>query len=124
MVCSEKELGLSEAAEDILYLPDDTPVGVPLVDVLGDYVLNFNIKGPFGHLQSVYGIARELAALYGRPLKRDPLCDCDQAGPDARRARRLRGVGDRRSATLRALYGDDDPRCGDQALAALDAAAP
>jgi len=73
MVCSEKELGLAEEQTDIIYLPDDTPVGLPLVDVLGDYVLDFDIKGPFGHLQSVYGIARDLAALYNRPLKRAPL---------------------------------------------------
>ena len=73
MVCSEKELGLSEAAEDIIYLPDSTPVGVPLVEVLGDYVLDFDIKGPFGHLQSVYGIAREIGALYDRPLRQNPL---------------------------------------------------
>jgi phenylalanyl-tRNA synthetase beta chain len=80
MVCSEKELGLSEAAEDILYLPDETPVGVPLVDVLGDYVLDFDIKGPFGHLQSVYGIAREIAALYDRPLRQDPLGAAERLG--------------------------------------------
>lgn len=80
MVCSEKELGLSEAAEDILYLSDDTPVGVPLVDVLGDTVLSFDIKGPFGHLQSVYGIARELSALYHRPLKRNPLDAAERLG--------------------------------------------
>jgi len=73
MVCSEKELGLAEEQTDIIYLPDDTPVGVPLTEVLGDYVLDFDIKGPFGHLQCVYGIAREVAALFGRPLKRDPL---------------------------------------------------
>lgn len=73
MVCSEKELGLSEAAEDIIYLPAETPVGAPLTKVLGDYVLDFDIKGPFGHLQSVYGIAREVAALLQRPLKRSPL---------------------------------------------------
>ena len=73
MVCSEKELGLAEEQTDIIYLPDATPVGVPLVDILGDYVLDFDIKGPFGHLQSVYGIARELAALYNRPLQRDLL---------------------------------------------------
>ncbi len=73
MVCSEKELGLAEEQTDIIYLPADTPVGVPLVDVLGDYVLDFDIKGPFGHLQSVFGIAREIAALYDRPLRRAPL---------------------------------------------------
>ncbi len=70
MVCSEKELGLAEEQTDIIYLPDDTPVGQPLVNVLGDYILSFDIKGPFGHLQSVYGVAREIAALYGRPLSR------------------------------------------------------
>jgi phenylalanyl-tRNA synthetase beta chain len=73
MVCSQKELGLGEAHEDIIYLPENTPVGVPLVDILGDYVIEFDIKGPFGHLQSVYGIAREIAALYQRPLKPFPM---------------------------------------------------
>ncbi len=73
MVCSQKELGLADVHGDIIYLPDDTPVGVPLTEILGDYVLSFDIKGPFGHLQCVYGIAREAAAIFGRPLKRDPL---------------------------------------------------
>ncbi len=73
MVCSEKELGLSEEQEDIIYLPEETPVGIPLVEVLGDYVLDFDIKGPFGHLQSVFGIAREIAALLARPLRREVL---------------------------------------------------
>lgn len=73
MVCSQKELGLADVHGDIIYLPDDTPVGVPLTEVLGDYVLSFEIKGPFGHLQCVYGIAREVAAIFSRPLKREPL---------------------------------------------------
>jgi len=71
MVCSEKELGLSGDHQDIIYLDDDAPVGMPLVDYLGDTVLEFDIKGPFGHLQSVFGIAREVAALLGVPLRRD-----------------------------------------------------
>jgi phenylalanyl-tRNA synthetase beta chain len=73
MVLSEKELGLAEEQTDIIYLPEDTPVGVPLVEILGDYVLDFDIKGPFGHLQSVYGIAREVAALFDRSLHRFPM---------------------------------------------------
>jgi len=73
MVCSEKELGLSDEHEDILYLPDDAPVGAPLADYIGDAVLEFDIKGPFGHLQSVFGIAREVAALLGSEIRRDAI---------------------------------------------------
>jgi len=73
MVCSEKELGLSDEHVDIIYLPDDAPVGIPLADYLGDAVLEFDVKGPFGHLQSVVGIAREVAALLDVPLRRDAL---------------------------------------------------
>lgn len=72
MVCSEKELGLSDEHEDIIYLPDDAPVGMPLVDYLGDAVLEFDIKGPFAHLYSVFGVAREVAALLDVPLRNDP----------------------------------------------------
>ncbi len=73
MVCSEKELGLSDSHVDIIYLPDDAPVGMPLVDYLGDAVLEFDIKGPFGHLQSIFGIAREVSALFDTPLRRQVL---------------------------------------------------
>jgi phenylalanyl-tRNA synthetase beta chain len=78
MVCSEKELGLSDEHVDIIYLPDDAPVGAPLADYMGDAVLDFDIKGPFAHLQSVYGIAREAAALLGVELKRDAMEVLDQ----------------------------------------------
>jgi phenylalanyl-tRNA synthetase beta chain len=70
MVCSEKELGLSDEHVDIIYLPDDAPVGTPLAEYLGDAVLELDIKGPFGHLYSVLGIAREVAALLGLLLRR------------------------------------------------------
>ncbi|HUX77858.1 MAG TPA: phenylalanine--tRNA ligase subunit beta, partial [Anaerolineae bacterium] len=73
MVCSEKELGLSDEQVDIIYLPDDAPVGTPLADYLGDVLLEFDVKGPFGHLRSVFGIAREVAALLDVPLRRDAL---------------------------------------------------
>jgi phenylalanyl-tRNA synthetase beta chain len=73
MVCSEKELGLSEEQIDILYLPDDAPVGTPLVEYMGDAVLEFDIKGPFAHLNSVIGVAREAAALLDVPLQQDAL---------------------------------------------------
>ena len=78
MVCSEKELDLSDEHEGILILPDDAPVGMPLVDYMGDAVVEFDIKGAFGHLQCVVGIARETAALTGQPMRRDVLTILDR----------------------------------------------
>ena len=63
MICSELELGLGEAHEGVLFLPDDAPVGGMLKDYLGDAVLEFDIKGGFAHLLSIYGLARETAAI-------------------------------------------------------------
>ncbi len=39
MICSEKELGISDEHEGVIILDDDAPVGVPLVDYMGDAVL-------------------------------------------------------------------------------------
>ena len=78
MICSEKELDLSDEHEGILMLPNGAPVGSPLVDYLGDAILTFEIKGAFGHLQCVTGIAREAAALTGQPFRRDVLTILDR----------------------------------------------
>jgi phenylalanyl-tRNA synthetase beta chain len=69
MVCSEKELGLSDEHEGIIILPNDAPVGTPLVDYLGDVVFDIKINPNFARAQSVLGIAREVAALTGQKLK-------------------------------------------------------
>ncbi len=69
MVCSERELGLSDDHEGILILPDDAPIGAPLREYLGDSVLEFDIKGGFAHLMCVLGVARETAALTGKTLR-------------------------------------------------------
>jgi phenylalanyl-tRNA synthetase beta chain len=69
MVCSEKELGLSEEHEGILVLEDDAPVGVPLVEWLGDTVIEFEITPNRVDAFSVLGIAREVSALTGKPVK-------------------------------------------------------
>ena len=79
MVCSEKELGISDEHEGIMFLPEDAPVGKPLADYMGDAVLNLDIKGGFGHLQCVTGIAREAAALLGAQMNRDVLTILDRA---------------------------------------------
>jgi len=69
MVCSEKELGLSDDHEGILILEDDALVGVPLQDYMGETVLNIELTPNLGRCLSVIGIAREVAALTGQPLK-------------------------------------------------------
>lgn len=68
MICSEKELGISDSHEGVIFLPEDAPVGQPLKEYLGDAVLHFDIKGGFSHLLSILGVARETAALTDKPL--------------------------------------------------------
>jgi len=70
MVCSEKELGISDEHEGIILLDDDAPVGVPLVDYMGDAVLEVKINPNMARNANIFGLARELAAMTGRPLKR------------------------------------------------------
>ena len=50
MVCSERELGLSEEHEGILILPEDAPIGMPLRDYLGDEVLGARPDSRYGPL--------------------------------------------------------------------------
>ena len=70
MVCSEKELGISEEHEGIILLDDDAPVGMPLADYMGDAVLDISILPNMARNANVIGVARELAALTGRELKK------------------------------------------------------
>jgi len=68
MVCSERELGLSEEHEGIIILPEDAPVGMPLRDYLGDRVFEFDLTPDMARTLSMIGIAREISALTGAPL--------------------------------------------------------
>ncbi|RIK30689.1 MAG: phenylalanine--tRNA ligase subunit beta [Anaerolineae bacterium] len=70
MVCSEKELGISEEHEGIILLDDDAPVGMSLADYMGDAVLDISILPSMARNANVLGVARELAALTGRELKK------------------------------------------------------
>ncbi len=69
MACSEKELGISEDHEGIIILDEDAPVGMPLVDYMGDAVLDIAILPNMARNANVIGVARELAALTGRDLR-------------------------------------------------------
>ncbi|MGQ9553684.1 MAG: phenylalanine--tRNA ligase subunit beta [Anaerolineae bacterium] len=68
MVCSEKELGISEEHEGILILSEDAPVGMPLVDYLGDVILTIDITPNLARCLSIIGVAQEVAALTGQDL--------------------------------------------------------
>jgi phenylalanyl-tRNA synthetase beta chain len=69
MVCSEKELGISEKHEGIMLLPDDAPVGAPLGEYLGDVVLDLDLTPNLARCFNMIGVAREVAALTGVPLR-------------------------------------------------------
>ncbi len=68
MVLSEKELGMSDSHEGIILLPDDAPVGTPLVEYLGDIVFDIKINPNMARALSIIGVAREVAALTGARL--------------------------------------------------------
>ena len=79
MVCSERELGLSEEHEGIMLLPKDAPVGTPLRDYLGDVVLEIDLTPDMARALGMIGVAREIAALTGGTLHLPPDV-CEQAG--------------------------------------------
>ncbi len=68
MVCSERELGLSEEHEGILILPEDAPVGMPLRDYLGDEVFELDLTVDMARCLNMIGVAREVAALTNAAL--------------------------------------------------------
>jgi len=81
MACSEKELGISEEHEGIIFLDDDAPVGASLADYMGDAVLDIDILPNMARCASVIGVARELAALTNRPLKNPEIRNQTEGSP-------------------------------------------
>ncbi len=69
MACSERELGISDEHEGIILLDPDAPTGKPLVEYLGDAVLDIAITPNIARAASVFGVAREVAAITGASLK-------------------------------------------------------
>jgi phenylalanyl-tRNA synthetase beta chain len=75
MVCSDKELGISDEHEGIILLDDAemrargfTP-GTPIQDVLGDVLLDIELTPNLGRCFSILGVARETAALLDVELR-------------------------------------------------------
>lgn len=69
MACSEKELGISEDHEGVIILDADAPVGTPLVDYMGDAVLDITLTPNVARDANILGVAREVAALTGKQLR-------------------------------------------------------
>ncbi len=70
MLCSARELGLSEDAGGLLLLAPDAPVGADLRQYLDldDRCLEIKLTPNRGDCLSVLGVAREVAALTGKAL--------------------------------------------------------
>ncbi|MBT4515607.1 MAG: phenylalanine--tRNA ligase subunit beta, partial [Chloroflexi bacterium] len=81
MVCSERELGMSDEHEGILVLPEDAPVGTPLGDYLGETILDLELTPNRPDCLAVMGVAREVAALTGETAT-PPSLDYPEDGPD------------------------------------------
>jgi phenylalanyl-tRNA synthetase beta chain len=83
MLCSALELGLMEEHAGIYILDPETPVGVPLVDVLGDTILELELTTNRSDLLSMIGVAREVAALTNQKV-RLPVVDYPEQGVPAK----------------------------------------
>ena len=70
MLCSARELGISEEANGLHILPEDAPLGQNIRDYLklDDTLFTLKLTPNLAHCLSVQGIAREVSALTGAPL--------------------------------------------------------
>jgi len=71
MLCSARELKLSEDHGGLLVLAEDAPIGEDIRKHLSldDTLFTLKLTPNLGHCLSVFGVAREVSALTGAPLK-------------------------------------------------------
>jgi phenylalanyl-tRNA synthetase beta chain len=74
MLCSARELQLSEDHGGLLELPADAPLGQDIRQYLNldDTLFTLKLTPNLAHCLSVYGVAREVSALTGTPLNAPP----------------------------------------------------
>jgi phenylalanyl-tRNA synthetase beta chain len=86
MLCSERELGLSEDSGGLMVLPNDAPVGADLAAFLelDDSIFTLKLTPNRGDCLSILGVAREVAAITGAAVKH-PVIDPVAAMLDAAR---------------------------------------
>ncbi|MEE1654181.1 phenylalanine--tRNA ligase subunit beta [Brachymonas sp. G13] len=85
MLCSSRELGLSDDHGGLLELPADAPVGQDIREYLDldDTLFTLKLTPNLAHCLSVYGIAREVSALTGAPLQALPEASVAVSSDDA-----------------------------------------
>ncbi len=71
MLCSASELKISEESSGLYELAVDAPIGTSIRDYLklDDTLFTLKLTPNLGHCLSVFGVAREVAAITGAPLK-------------------------------------------------------
>jgi phenylalanyl-tRNA synthetase beta chain len=73
MMCSPQELGLPDQVDGLLILPEDAKIGQAFAEFLGrasgDVVYDLEITPNRPDLNSIIGIAREISAATGNPLR-------------------------------------------------------
>jgi len=70
MLCSEQELGLAEAADGLMELPNDAPVGADIRDYLqlDDMIIEVDLTPNRADCLSIEGVAREIACFSEQPF--------------------------------------------------------
>jgi phenylalanyl-tRNA synthetase beta chain len=73
MMCSARELGISHDHEGLLILQDKPAIGTPLQEIYPTEDVTFELETTAnrGDLLSHWGIARELAAFFRKPLREE-----------------------------------------------------
>jgi phenylalanyl-tRNA synthetase beta chain len=70
MLCSPSELGLSQESDGLLILSPEAKIGEPIASLFPeDTILDVEITPNRGDLLSHFGLAREISALVGQPLR-------------------------------------------------------
>ena len=77
MCCSASELGLAETSEGIIELADDAPIGRSVVDYfqLDDQAITLGITPNRGDCVSMYGVARDTAAIFNTTFEAPPITE-------------------------------------------------
>jgi phenylalanyl-tRNA synthetase beta chain len=132
MLCSAKELQIADDHGGLLELPSDAPLGQDIRQYLNldDTLFTLKLTPNLAHCLSVYGIAREVSALTGAPLKAVTFPAVKATAPDVLPAkieapelcgrfsgRVLKGVNPQ--ATTPAWMVDRLARCGQRSVSAL-----